>query len=184
MMSQQPVVVTKMLPCEAASSIVVTSKPSIAACRALIGSISVTITRAPSACIAVGAALADVAIAGDDDDLAGDHHVGGPLDAVGQRFAAAVEVVELALGDRVVDVDRRAPSARRLRASGTGGGRRWSSLRDRPRMPPSSSGYLSMDHGGQVAAVVEDHVQRLAVGEEQRLLDAPVELFVGLPFQA
>ncbi len=57
---------------------------------------------------AVGAALADVAIAGDDDDLAGDHHVGGPLDAVGQRLAAAVEVVELALGDRVVDVDRRA----------------------------------------------------------------------------
>ena len=55
---------------------------------------------------AVGTALADVAIAGDDDDLAGDHHVGRPLDAVGQRLAAAVEVVELALGDRVVDVDR------------------------------------------------------------------------------
>ena len=31
----------------AASSMVVTSNPSIAACRALIGSISVTITRAP-----------------------------------------------------------------------------------------------------------------------------------------
>ena len=45
-------------------------------------------------------------------------------------------------------------------------------------MPPSSSGYLSIDHVGQVAAVVEDHVQRLAVGEVQRLLDAPVELFV------
>ena len=39
-------------------------------------------------------------------------------------------------------------------------------------------GILLMDHGGQVAAVVEDHVQRLAVGEEQRLLDAPVELLV------
>ena len=47
MMSRQPVVVTKMLPCLAASSIVVTSKPSIAACSAQIGSISVTITRAP-----------------------------------------------------------------------------------------------------------------------------------------
>ncbi|MNS91295.1 hypothetical protein D3C72_1253770 [compost metagenome] len=53
------------------------------------------------------AALAHVAVAGHDGDLAGDHHVGGALDAVHQRFAAAVQVVELALGDRVVDVDRR-----------------------------------------------------------------------------
>jgi hypothetical protein len=52
-------------------------------------------------------ALADVAVAADHRDLAGDHHVGGALDAVDQRVAAAVEVVELGLGDRVVDVDRR-----------------------------------------------------------------------------
>ena len=43
-------------------------------------------------------------------------------------------------------------------------------------MPASSSGILLVDHRGQIAAVVEDHVQRLAVGEVQRLLDAPVEL--------
>ena len=49
---------------------------------------------------------------------------------------------------------------------------------DRPRMPAEQLGVLLVDHGGQVAAVVEDHVQRLAVGEEQRLLDAPIELFV------
>src|SRR4051812_37074162 len=55
---------------------------------------------------AMGTALADIAIAGDNDDLAGDHHVGGSFDAVGERLAAAVEVIELALGDRVVDVDR------------------------------------------------------------------------------
>ena len=53
------------------------------------------------------AALADVAVAADDRDLAADHHVGGAVDAVDQRVAAAVEVVELRLGDRVVDVDRR-----------------------------------------------------------------------------
>jgi hypothetical protein len=53
----------------------------------------------------LGAALAHVAVAAHAHHLAGHHHVGGPLDAVGQRFAAAVEVVELALGDRVVDVD-------------------------------------------------------------------------------
>ena len=52
-------------------------------------------------------ALAHVAVAEDDGGLAGDHDVGRAVDAVDQRVAAAVEVVELALGDRVVDVDRR-----------------------------------------------------------------------------
>ena len=52
-------------------------------------------------------ALADVAEAGDHRDLAGHHHVGAAADAVDQRLAAAVEIVELRLGDAVVDVDRR-----------------------------------------------------------------------------
>ena len=52
-----------------------------------------------------GRALADVAVAGDHRHLAGHHHVGAAADAVDQRFAAAVEVVELRLGDAVVDVD-------------------------------------------------------------------------------
>lgn len=47
MMSRQPVVVTKMFPWGAASSMVVTSKPAIAAWRALMGSISVMMTRDP-----------------------------------------------------------------------------------------------------------------------------------------
>jgi hypothetical protein len=51
--------------------------------------------------------LADVAVTAHDRDLAGQHHVHRALEAVGQRLAAAVEVVELRLGDRVVDVDRR-----------------------------------------------------------------------------
>ena len=54
----------------------------------------------------LGAALADVAEAADDGDLAADHHVGAAVDAVDQRVAAAVEVVELRLRDRVVHVDR------------------------------------------------------------------------------
>ena len=40
-------------------------------------------------------------------DLAGNHHVGRALDAVDQRVAAAVEIVELRLGDRVVHVEGR-----------------------------------------------------------------------------
>ena len=53
------------------------------------------------------AAFADVAVTGDDRDLAGDHHVGCAFDRIDQRFAAAVQVVELRFRDRVVDVDRR-----------------------------------------------------------------------------
>jgi len=53
----------------------------------------------------LGAALAHVAVAHNHNYLASHHDVGGALDAVGQRLAAAVQVVELGLGDRVVDVD-------------------------------------------------------------------------------
>ncbi len=84
---------------------VVTSKPSIAACKALMGSISVTMTRAPKPRKEWARAFADVAVAADHGDLAGDHDIGGALDAVGQRFAAAVKIVELGFGDGVVDVD-------------------------------------------------------------------------------
>ena len=55
----------------------------------------------------LGAALAHVAVPGDDGDLAADEDVGRAVEAVDERVAAAVLVVELALGDRVVDVDRR-----------------------------------------------------------------------------
>jgi hypothetical protein len=55
----------------------------------------------------LGRALAHVTVTGDDGDLARDHDVGRALDAVDERFTAAVEVVELRLRDRVVHVDRR-----------------------------------------------------------------------------
>jgi len=45
--------------------------------------------------------------AGDHGDLAGHHHVGPAADAVDQRLAATVEIVELRLGDRIIDVDGR-----------------------------------------------------------------------------
>ena len=51
-------------------------------------------------------ALAHVAIAADNRDLARHHHVRGAADAVDQRFLAAVFVVELGLGHGVVHVDR------------------------------------------------------------------------------
>ena len=53
------------------------------------------------------AALAHIAVSANHANLARDHHVGGALDSIGQRFAAAVKVIELRLGNRIVDVDRR-----------------------------------------------------------------------------
>ena len=52
-------------------------------------------------------ALADVAVTRDEGGLAADQHVGGPVQAVDERVADAVPVVELALRDGVVHVDRR-----------------------------------------------------------------------------
>ena len=55
----------------------------------------------------LGAPLAHLAVAAHHGHLAAQHDVGGPHEAVGQRVPAAVDVVELALGHRVVDVDGR-----------------------------------------------------------------------------
>lgn len=49
--------------------------------------------------------LSDVSETGNDSDLTGEHDIGGTLDAVDERFTAAVVVVELGLGDGVVDID-------------------------------------------------------------------------------
>ncbi len=120
-------------------------------------------------------ALADVAIAGDDDHLAGDHDVGRSLDAVGQRFAATVEVVELALRNRVVDVDRghlQFAALVHLVEAMNACGRFFGEAAD----VAEHLGELVVDHGSEIAAVVENQVQRFAGWEEQRLLDAPIEL--------
>ena len=59
--------------------------------------------------------LADIPVAGDEGDLAADQHVGGAVQPVGQRVADAVDVVELRLGDGVVDIDRREQQLAALR---------------------------------------------------------------------
>ena len=83
-------------------------------------------TRAPWPLSDWAAALADVAVAADDRDLAAEHDVGGAHQAVDERVPAAVEVVELALGDAVVDVDggeeKRAGLLHLVEAMHAGGG--------------------------------------------------------------
>ena len=104
--------------------------------------------------------------------LSGQHDVGGALDAVDEGLPAAVEVVELGLGHRVVDVD--------------GGHLEGAVLDHLVEVVHAGGGLLgeALDAGqvlrvlgvhdvGEVAAVVEDHVQGLAVGEDQGLLNAP-----------
>eukprot|EP00736_Rhodelphis_marinus_P007012 Rmarinus@m.17095 len=53
----------------------------------------------------LGTALADIAVPADDDVLPANHHIGGAHDAVREGVAAAVDVVELGLGNAVVDID-------------------------------------------------------------------------------
>jgi len=55
----------------------------------------------------LGTALSDVTVSSDDGNLSSEHDVGGTLDSIDQTFTASVVVVELALGDGVVDVDGR-----------------------------------------------------------------------------
>ena len=84
-----------MSPRPSVSSMVVTSKPSMAACSALIGIDLGDDDARAHAAQRVRRALADIAVTADHGDFAGHHDVGRALDAVGQRFAAAVEIVEL-----------------------------------------------------------------------------------------
>src|SRR4030095_6663333 len=51
--------------------------------------------------------LAYVALPGDDGNLPSNHDIRRPLDAVHQRLAASVEIVELRFGNRIVHVDGR-----------------------------------------------------------------------------
>ena len=90
-----------------------TRKPSITASSALIGSISVTITLAPSPARAHRDAAAAPAVAGDHDAQPGQQHVGGADDAVDRALPGAVAVVEQVLGLRVVDGHDRVLRARR-----------------------------------------------------------------------
>ena len=126
-------------------------------------------------------AFAHVAVTANHGDLAGQHDVGGTLDAVGQGFAAAVKVVEFALRGRVVDVDRGnfefAGFDQLLQAMDAGRGFFADALD-----PSEKLGIFFVNHVGEVTAIVENHVQWLAGGEVNRLLDAPLKLFLCFTF--
>ena len=49
--------------------------------------------------------FANISVASNDGDLAGKHDISGTLDTIDERFAAAIVVIKLGLGDGVVDVN-------------------------------------------------------------------------------
>uniref|UniRef100_A0A1I8I4J5 RING-type domain-containing protein n=1 Tax=Macrostomum lignano TaxID=282301 RepID=A0A1I8I4J5_9PLAT len=121
----------------------------------------------------LGAALANVAIAGNQADLAGQHDVSGPLDAINQRLAAAVQVVELGLGDRVVHIDgwglQLASGQHLVEVVHSGGGLLRQTLDARQVLRE-----FLVHQVGEVAAIIKDHVERLAIWEHQAYTGTPV----------
>ena len=105
MMSLLPVVVTIDVADPSVSSMVATSKPFH---RGLQGADGVDLGDDDARAEALGengAALADVAVAADHATLPAIMTSVARLMPSAERLAAAVEVVEFGLGDRVVDVD-------------------------------------------------------------------------------
>ena len=51
--------------------------------------------------------LADVTITSNHGNFSGNHHIGSTLNRVNQRLAAAIQVIKLALGNRIVHVNCR-----------------------------------------------------------------------------
>lgn len=128
----------------------------------------------------LSATLADITETSNDSDLTSDHDIGGTLDTVDERLTAAVEVVELGLGDGVVDVDGRDHQGLALEHSvqvvDTGGGL----LRDTVAVL-EHLGVLVVDQGSQISTVVEDQVESLAVLEGMKLLlQTPLVFLLGL----
>ncbi|RMO51184.1 hypothetical protein ALQ39_103570 [Pseudomonas amygdali pv. eriobotryae] len=127
----------------------------------------------------LGRALAHVTVADHQRLLAGQQVVGAALDGVVQAVTAAVLVVVLALGHRVIDVDGRdfqlALGQHVQQAVNTRGG----FFGDAVDLVQHRRVFL-VDDLGQVAAVVEDHVgvPWLAILEDG-LLDAPLVFFFG-----
>ena len=121
-------------------------------------------------------AFAHISIACHKGHFTGQHDVGSPLDTVTQGFATPIQIVKLGLGDRVIDVD-----GRHLQLS---------SLEHLVQVVNSSGSLLRqttdileqirmfiMDQLGQVTAIIQDHVQRLAIGEKDCLPHTP-DVFV------
>ena len=55
----------------------------------------------------LGTALSNITITSNNSGLPSNHDIGGTLDTIEEGFATSIKVIELRLGNRVVDIDRR-----------------------------------------------------------------------------
>lgn len=129
-----------------------------------------------------GATLSDITETGDDGDLSGNHDIGGTLDTIDEGLTASVQVVELGLGDRVVDVDGWDKKSSLLQHSvqvvDTSGGL----LRDTVAVL-EELWVLLVDEGSKISSIVENQVELSSILEGvELLLEAPLVLLLGLSF--
>jgi len=130
----------------------------------------------------IGTALANITETSNDGDLTSDHDIGGTLDTVDERLTAAVQVVELGLGDGVVDVNGGDEEAvvlvlqHAVKVVHTSGG-----LLGHTVAVLEHLWVLLVDKGSKVTAIVEDEVEALVAGEGgELLLQAPLVLLLSL----
>lgn len=128
----------------------------------------------------LGTTLADITVTSDDSDLTSDHDIGGTLDTIDKGLTAAVKVVELGLGDTVVNVDggnlELVLLEHLVEVVNTGGG-----LLGDTEAVIEHLGVLGVDEGGEVTTVIKDEVELLAILEGLELLvQAPLVLLLGL----
>jgi hypothetical protein len=127
-----------------------------------------------------GATLSDVTVTSDNGNLSGNHDIGGTLDTIDQGLTATVQVVELGLGDSVVDVDGWDEKALVLEhlveVVDTGGGLLGDTVAVLEHL-----WVLVVDKSSEITTVIEDQVEALVVLEgNQLLLQAPLVLLLGL----
>lgn len=124
--------------------------------------------------------LSDITETSNNSDFTGNHNVGSSLDTIDKRFSASVQVVELGLGDGVVDVNgwdlQETVSQHLVQVVDTSGG-----LLRQTVTALQHLWVLLVNQSGQVSTVIQNQVQLLAVLEsEQLLLDTPQVLLFGL----
>ena len=125
-------------------------------------------------------ALSDVTEASNNGDLSSKHDIGSTLDTIDEGLAASIVIVELALGNRVVDVDSSNLElsflVHTVEVVNTGGclfGETLDALK--------KFWVIVVNAGGEVTAVVEDQVQRFPVIETfDGLVDTPEVFLLGL----
>ena len=123
------------------------------------------------------AALANITIAGDDGDFAGDHDVRSALDTVDERFSATVEIVELRLGHGVVHVDGGHLEFALLEHLVQGMNTRGGLFAD-TQDASGKLGVFVVNDASQITAIIQNHVQRFIIVTKMNRLQER-DVFIG-----